>query len=162
LGNGSIAASRILNAARSPRATVYINLKFDINIPYKKIETFKDVVTKFVKDRPREWAAFNGFRAVSVEVDRNYIAYKIVLTHRQAWQKLVDILTSKAAVASYCLEVQKKMGMTYEERAIPVNISAAAGSPSEYYNDEDNNDDFSIASSNESNAFDLISKMFMK
>jgi len=156
LCNGSISSSRIINAARSPRACVYIRLKFDLNIPYKKIETFKEVIMKFVKERPREWASFNGFRAQSVEVDSNYIGYVIVLTHRQSWQYLSQILIDKAAVSCYCLEVTKKLGMTYTAPPMPVHLSAAS---SFLQNPAPDDDGLSMGSSVKGSGFDMISNM---
>ena len=50
--NGSLAHLRIINAKRSPKAKVYIKLKFGINVPYEKVKTFGLVLESFVKDRP--------------------------------------------------------------------------------------------------------------
>lgn len=49
--NGSLAQSRIINAARSPQAVVSVLAKFASNTNYAKIELFKKAVEKFIKDR---------------------------------------------------------------------------------------------------------------
>jgi hypothetical protein len=59
--------------ARSPKATVYIHLKFATTVPYERIEIFEAALREFVKCRPREWANFSGFRATQVMAELNYI-----------------------------------------------------------------------------------------
>ena len=120
--NGSLAQSRIINAARSPKASVYIYMKFASDVPYDRVMLFKSVIQSFVKERPREWIALSGFRATRVEADLGYIEYVIVLQHVEKWQNVGTILNSKAEVSSYCLEVQKKLGMKYEAPPLPVNL----------------------------------------
>ena len=120
--NGAMAQSRIINANRSPRAFVSINMKFASDVAYEKVMLFKTVIENFVKDRPREWLAMAGFRAVRVEANLGYIEYTIVLQHMEKWQNIGVILNSKAEVASYCLEVQKKLDIRYESPPMPVNL----------------------------------------
>jgi small-conductance mechanosensitive channel len=121
--NSSLAHSRIINAARSPKAMTFVYLKFGIDVPYSKVMIFKDVVEKFVKDRPREFLKIDGFRATSVEADLGYIQYVIVLLHVDSWQNIGEVLQAKADVASFCLEVQKKMDMRYVAPPMPVDLS---------------------------------------
>ncbi|CAB9510911.1 Mechanosensitive ion channel protein [Seminavis robusta] len=123
VSNGTLASSRIINAARSPNAVLYVNLKFGIDVPYQKIEIFQSAVEVFVKARPREWLGFLGFRASSISVDRGFIEYKVVVQHREAWQSVISILTSKAKLTSYCLEVAKKLQMRYVSPPLPVDLN---------------------------------------
>lgn len=69
--------------------------------------------------------ALNGFRATRVEQDAGFIEYIICLGHRNPWQDIGPILQSKADVASYCLELAKKLGMRYTAPPLPVNLSMA-------------------------------------
>lgn len=52
--NGSLAASRVINAARSPRALLYVYLKFPVDTQFAKYKAFKSAVEKFILARPRE------------------------------------------------------------------------------------------------------------
>jgi hypothetical protein len=121
--NSSLAHSRIINAARSPKATTYVHLKFGIDVPYSKVMLFKDVIEKFVKDRPRQFLKIGGFRATGVEADLGYIKYVISLLHVDSWQNIGAVLQAKADVASFCLEVQKKMDMRYVAPPMPIDLS---------------------------------------
>ena len=123
IANFSLANSRIVNAARSHKAVVYVNLKFGVYVPYKNIQIFKEAVIDFVKGRPREWLSCSGIRATRVELDLGYVAYTVVLQHRDSWQHLGVILESRAAVMNFCLEVQKKLGMRYVAPPTPVDLS---------------------------------------
>jgi len=121
--NSSLSSLRIINAARSPQACTYVNLKFGIDVPYEKVMIFKNVVEKFVKERPREFIKLGGFRATAVEADFGYIKYVICLQHVESWQNIGAILQSKADVSSFCLEVSKKMGMRFIAPPMPVDLS---------------------------------------
>lgn len=67
--NGYLAGTRIINAARSPKAFVYINLKFGIDVPSEKVKIFHGVIESFVKDRPQEWLQLAAFRATGIAAD---------------------------------------------------------------------------------------------
>lgn len=123
VANSAMANSRIVNAARSPKALIYINLKFGIEVPYHQILLFKETVESFVKARPREWLSCSGIRCVKVEADLGYVQYVIILQHRDSWQHLGGVLEHKAAVMSYCLEVQKKLNMRFLAPPTPVDLT---------------------------------------
>jgi hypothetical protein len=55
IANGSLAASRVINAKRSPLANCYVYMKFSVHVPYTKVLIFRKAVEDFVKERPREW-----------------------------------------------------------------------------------------------------------
>ena len=114
---------RVINAARSPNATVYVELKFGIDTPYEKIAIFRSAVEQFLKDRPREWLTFIGFRPSEVAVDRGFIGYKIIAQHRNHWQGVGAILESKASLTTYCLEVAKQLEMRYHAPPLPVDLA---------------------------------------
>jgi hypothetical protein len=120
--NGSLASLRIINAARSPKAIVTVKLKFGIDVPYEKVKLFGTVIENFVKDRPREWINLLGFRATAVEADLGYIAYIVILNHVESWQNIGAIKQSQADVASFCLEVSKKMNMRFIAPPMPVDL----------------------------------------
>lgn len=56
-----------------------IFLQLPIDTPYHKIETFKVAIEEFMKARPREWRALNGFRVNQVVASQNYIEHLIVI-----------------------------------------------------------------------------------
>lgn len=51
-----------------------------------------------------------------------YIEYLVVLKHRESWQRIADVLESKARVASFCLELQKQLNMQYRS-PLPVALN---------------------------------------
>ena len=82
LSNGSLANSRIINWARSPQAQFHIFLQFPLDTPFHKLENFKVAIEEYMKARPREWRALNGFRVNKVFARDNYIEHVIVIQHR--------------------------------------------------------------------------------
>jgi small-conductance mechanosensitive channel len=125
LSNGSLASSRVINMARSPNASLFITLRFAVDTPYGKIEVFEEALRKFVKSRPREWAQLVSFRAKDVMQDLGYVEYIVFLQHRESWQSLGALLMSKARVASFCLELSKKLDMRYRSPPLPVDLTIA-------------------------------------
>jgi len=123
LSNGAISNLRVINAARSPNATIFVELKFEINTPYEKIAIFKTAVEQFMKDRPREWLTFLAFRPTVVEVDKGFIGYKVIAQHRNSWQGICWILESKSSLTTYCLEVAKQLDMRYHAPPLPVSLN---------------------------------------
>ena len=123
--NGYLAGTRIINAARSPKAIVCINLKFGIDVSYEKVKIFQTVVENFVKDHPQEWLKLLAFRATTVEADLGYIGYVLVLQHVEAWQNIGPIKESQANLSSFCLEVCKQMDMRFISPPKPIHISFA-------------------------------------
>lgn len=125
LANGSLASSRIINAKRSLKAVVYVSIKFSVKVPYSKVLVFKKTVEAFVRDRPREWVSLNSVRATRIVNEQGFIEYSICLVHRESWQNIGVILQSRADVSSFCLEVSKKLEMSYTAPPVPVNLSFA-------------------------------------
>ena len=124
VSNGSIANSRIINASRSPQAVLNFLQKFPIDVPLKKVQIFQTAMEKFIKARPREWLSFLAFRPTRVEADGGFVEYIVVAQHRENWASIGALLTSKAELQSFCLEVSKKMGMRYIPPALPVDLNA--------------------------------------
>ncbi len=123
ISNGALASTRIINAARSHRAQVFVFLKFSVDIPYEKVKIFRSVVEEFITDRSREWVQLCTFRSIKVEADQGYIEYEILAQHVESWQMIGRVLKSKADLSSFCLEVMKQMDMRYISPSMPVNIS---------------------------------------
>jgi hypothetical protein len=122
ISNGMLAKSRIINGARSPNAIVYVVMRFDMETPYRKVETFRQCVEKFVHSRPREWSGLLGFRVSRIEANLGFIEYTGVFRHREGWQNILPILNSRNTMHCYCLELAKKLDMRYKQPPLPVDL----------------------------------------
>ena len=125
--NSSLAAYRVINAARSKRAAVNIPLKYPIDTSYKKLQVYKGAVEEFIKSRPREWGTLLSFRATLVEVDLGYIQYNLCSEHRESWQQAGVIGQSKAELTSFCIELANQMNMRYQSPPMPINLNMTSG-----------------------------------
>ena len=123
IANSSLANCRIVNAARSKKAMIYVNLKFRVGVEQSKVEVLKEAVESFIKGRPREWLKCVAIRCTRVEADLGFFEYTIALQHRESWQNLGAILESRAAVISFCMEVKKKLGITFMAPVTPVHVT---------------------------------------
>jgi hypothetical protein len=137
VSNGSLASLRVINAARSPKGTLYVYLKFGIAVPWSKIQVFETSLRAFVKSRPREWLGVRGFRTTRVEADLGFHEMVCVLQHRESWQNAGALLVSKAEVTAFCHELQKKMDMRYKSPPLPVDLSVNRADPFAIVNDKD-------------------------
>jgi len=77
LSNGSMANSRIINATRSPHATLFTLVKFPIDVKYVKLAIFKDAIEQFIRNRPREWTSMLAFRATRAEASEGTIVSRL-------------------------------------------------------------------------------------
>ena len=83
---------------------------------------FKLAVEEYMKARPREWLALNGFRANRIEADQGWTEYLVIIQHRESWQNIGYVLDSKANLSSYCQEVLKQLGIHYKAPPLPVDL----------------------------------------
>lgn len=113
VSNGAIARCRIINASRSGGAPLMIHVKLGLDVPLSKIELFKSAVRKFIEERPQELYRTVGFRLTRVEVDLEFVEYVVVVQSRSSRAETNAALESKRMVASFCLEVQKKLNIRY-------------------------------------------------
>lgn len=150
MSNGSLASSRVLNMSRSPNACVYVNLHFPTSVPYERIQQFESLLRDFIQARPREWAHFAAFRATSVIANLGLIGYEVMLIHRESWHSIQSIYESKAQVASFALELSKKLDMRYESPSLPVDLrfSSSQQSVHRLQNCDDNKEDEGRVSTN--------------
>ena len=82
--NGSLAASRIVNAARSPQGVLFFTIKFPIGTAYNTLKVFRGCLEKFVAARPREWVKFCAFRSTQVVADAGFVEYLVAAQHRES------------------------------------------------------------------------------
>lgn len=137
VSNGSLASLRVINAARSPKGTLYVYFKFGIEVPWSKIQVFETSLRAFVKSRPREWLGVRGFRTTRVEADLGFHEMVCVLQHRESWQNAGALFVSKAEITAFCHELQKKMDMRYKSPPLPVDLTVNRGDPFAIVNDKD-------------------------
>lgn len=120
--NGSLASMRIMNLNRSDKPNVYLSLKFSVDSTLQQRQAFKRRITTFVKERPRQWIKVVDFRSTRVETDLGYVEYTLILQHRERWQNVSAILTSRGEVFNYSVELQKELNMKYTAPHVPVDI----------------------------------------
>lgn len=98
-------------------------MKFPIDdASYEKLQIFKGAVEEFVKARPREYLNFSAFRCQKVEADLGYVQYIVIVNHRESWQNLGSVLSSKAELQSFTLELTKKMNLRYHSPPMPIDL----------------------------------------
>lgn len=93
LSNSSMAASRIINFARSPNAQVYVYFKFSVEVKYEKIEIFHQALKSFVRARPREWANFGAFRSTKIMADLGYIGTSLRISAILHWRSYLGMFS---------------------------------------------------------------------
>eukprot|EP00977_Amphora_coffeiformis_P029733 scaffold42631_cov168-Amphora_coffeaeformis.AAC.1 len=129
VSNGSLAASRVINASISKEAQLYVMIKFPIEVSYEKLQVFREQVAIFFKNRPREWIAFTRFRSTRFEIDLGFVEYIICAQHRLDWSKYGDLQQSKADLMHFCMELQKRMDLLYKQPTQPVDVNLRNGFP---------------------------------
>jgi hypothetical protein len=138
--NGSLANTKITNLKRSERGNVYMKLKFGVEITSDQTDEFRQRVSTYAKDRPREWASVVAFRCTRVEVDLGFIEYLVALQHRDSWQSLPGILQSRGDFFSFALETQKELGIFYTAPRVPIDLVSPRDSAPSFLYERQNTD----------------------
>jgi hypothetical protein len=117
-----MAGLRIINMKRSEKPNIQIYMKFGVDVSSHQIKQFRERMTAYAKERPREWISLGAFRCTRVATNLGYIEYVIVLQHREPWQNMSAVLESKVDICSYGLEVQKELDIKYTAPRRPVDV----------------------------------------
>lgn len=83
LNNGALATSRIINASRSEHPCVSVSIMLPIDLPYAKLQIFKDAIEQYIRNRPREWVGLSAIRATNVDASQGFVQYSIVSLQRK-------------------------------------------------------------------------------
>jgi hypothetical protein len=87
VSNGSIAAARITNCARSKNATVHTILKFHIKCHQNGlIEKYRKGVDQYVDDHPNVWDSVLFFRCEDIDSNNEIVTYRLAIRSRFTWQ----------------------------------------------------------------------------
>jgi len=74
-----------------------------------------------------QWGTFFAFRCTRIEADLGFVEYIVLGQHREAWQKIGAVLQSRADLASFALELSKKMEMRYVSPPMPIDLRVKGG-----------------------------------
>ena len=108
--NWSIAGSRIVNCARSPRATVHMEFTAHTSIlEPNKLERFQAEIKRYVEEHPRVWDSIAHIRHDHFDADQERIDFVLALRHRSSWQEAGRIKLDRSDVYRFLFELGKKM-----------------------------------------------------
>jgi len=96
--SGSLASSRIINAARSPRTQLQFEIMFGKNVSKDKLEEFRISLEDLIRSTPREWLTLKTFRLNSTNADDGYVEYKVILQHTESGQNYMALQDSLADI----------------------------------------------------------------
>lgn len=122
LSNGSIANSRVMNGARSLPAIIYVNLRFGVDVGVEKIDIFREALSQYVEKRPREWTKLIRITSRKIEADQGFVEYVIALQHRNNWQHLSSIQSSRSQAKFFCHELSRQLGIRFKSPPLPVDL----------------------------------------
>eukprot|EP00980_Cylindrotheca_fusiformis_P014044 scaffold3670_cov124-Cylindrotheca_fusiformis.AAC.20 len=122
ISNGALSTSRIINGARATRPYMNFTMKFGLNVPAETIASFKEQLIAYVKSKPREWNSFAAFRITRIEADQGYVAYIIVVEHRESWQQIGALLDSLGDLQAFAFELSREMKMGYKAPTMPIEL----------------------------------------
>lgn len=120
--NGSLANSRILNMNRTDKPNIFHYVKVTLDVTQEQLDTFRQEVTQFVKDRPRSWIKIVNMRCDSIETEMQYLQYVIIIQHREKWQSFLAIQIDQGEVFVFCQKLMRKLGMNYTAPKMPIEL----------------------------------------
>lgn len=114
--NWSIAGSRIVNCNRSPLATVSLQIDLHMSIfDNDNLRKFRDLLDKYVADRPRTWDSVSYFRHDDFDAGNERVKFSISVRHINSWQDAARIKVNRADLLRFLYETSKELSVQYEE-----------------------------------------------
>jgi Mechanosensitive ion channel len=114
VNNWSLAGTRIVNCARSPRATVHLEFTAHISIlENKKLEIFQAEIKRYVEEHPRVWDSVAHIRHDHFDADQERIDFTMSLRHRSSWQEAGRIKLDRSHVYRFLFELGKKLEINF-------------------------------------------------
>ena len=138
INNASVANSRIVNHARSPRASVTIRIRFSIDASQRQLDDFRRNIEKFFEDRPRLWVGLIHYRAEKVDSDSGFVEYVYRAQHVKAWQDMAPIMINKGEWERYADTLATEMGIIFDSppRQMTVGLGLAPESDTDKATDD--------------------------
>lgn len=127
INNASVANSRIVNHARSPRATVSIRICFTIDASQRQLDEYKRRLEEFFQDRPRLWVGLIHYRSERVDSDNGLVEYIYRAQHVKSWQDMGAIMKSKGEWERCADSLATEMGIIFDSppRQMTVGLGLA-------------------------------------
>lgn len=112
--NWSIAGSRIINCARSPRATVHMQFTAHTSIlEHNKLERFQSEIKRYVEEHPRVWDSVAHVRHDHFDADKQRIDFEMALRHRSSWQEASRIKLDRSDFYRFLFELGKSLDIHF-------------------------------------------------
>lgn len=127
INNASVANSRIVNCARSPKASITFRMRFTITATQKQVDEFRMRLESYLEDRPRIWVGLIHYRMEQTDSDNGFVVWMFRVQHSKSWQELGPIMIHKGEVEKYADEIATEIGINFETppRQMTVGIGLA-------------------------------------
>lgn len=114
INNSSLSTARIVNCARSPKATIRFQVMFGAAVVTPALlKEYRNRLEGFLRDRPQKWASMIQFANDGVGDDDGGIIYRIGVQHVHAWQEMGKIVADKGELEQESQRLSKEMGLYY-------------------------------------------------
>lgn len=114
VNNWSIASSRIVNCARSPRATVHMEFTAHTSIlEQKKLRTFQSEIKRYIEEHPRVWESLAHIRHDHFDADQEKIDFAVAIRHRSSWQEAGRIRLDRSNFYRFLFELGNRLDVHF-------------------------------------------------
>ena len=114
INNSSLSEARIINCARSPKATIRFRITFDAEATTPKlIKDYHIRLESYLHDRPRKWAGLIQFANDGVRQDDGGITYLVGVQHVHSWQEMSKIVADKGELEQEALRLSQELDIHY-------------------------------------------------
>jgi len=114
LNNASLANSRIVNHARSAKASVSLRIKLNVDTNQRQLEDFRIKMEGYLEDQPRKWVGLIHYRQEQIDSDNGFIFMLYRAQHAKPWQEMAAIMIHKGEWERYADTVATEMGIGFD------------------------------------------------
>lgn len=78
------------------------------------LQKFRDLLDKYVADRPRTWESVSYFRHDDFDAENEKVKFSISVRHRNSWQDAARIKVNRADLLRFLYETSKELEVQYD------------------------------------------------
>lgn len=126
INNSSVANSRIVNCARSPKAQVTINVKVLLDASQRQIDELRGKIELYLEES-RVWVGLILYRADDINNEIGYVVMKYRAQHTKSWQELGAIMAHRGEWQHFANMTANEMGILFDIppiQMLPVGVSS--------------------------------------
>jgi hypothetical protein len=94
---------------------VHVVLKLHIKLHEgRNVDLMREALENYVIDNANVWESVVFFRCEEIDVDNEFVMYRLAVRSRYSWQLCARILGDRAKLHQFTISLEKKLGVAFD------------------------------------------------